>query len=75
MLLILQGKLSEAEPLFKRTQEILEKKLGQDHPNVAVMLNNRASLLKAQVRAVSKSQEYCRGSHVYYVLIIVWPRA
>ncbi|CAN0552706.1 unnamed protein product, partial [Ectocarpus sp. 12 AP-2014] len=32
LLFVLQGKLSEAEPLYKRAQEILEKSLGQDHP-------------------------------------------
>lgn len=49
---VLQGKLSEAEPLCKRAQEIFEKCLGQDHPKVATILNNRVGLLTGQVRAV-----------------------
>ncbi|CAN0533832.1 unnamed protein product [Ectocarpus sp. 12 AP-2014] len=34
--------------------EIEEKTLGPDHPSVATRLNNRASLLESQVRAVKK---------------------
>ena len=48
--LLSQGKYAEADPLYKRTQEIWEKSLGRDHPNVATILNNRARLLKSQVR-------------------------
>lgn len=47
-----QGKLYQAEPLLKRTQEIYEKYLGRDHPNVATILNNRAGLFQDQVRTV-----------------------
>ena len=47
---VFQEKYEEAEPLYKRTQEIFEKSLGRDHPNVAAILNNRAALLSAQVR-------------------------
>jgi len=50
----LQGELSEAEKLVKRTQEIFEKSLGQDHPNIATILCNRAVLLIDQVRATRK---------------------
>lgn len=53
-----QGKYAEAEPLYERSQVILEKVLGSDHPNVASLLNNRAMLLKNQVRARG-SCRYC----------------
>ena len=61
-LLVLQGKLSEAEPLYKRLQEIFEKSLGQDHPNVATILFNRAGSLQDQVRAVRIEQEKSCGA-------------
>ena len=47
--LLSQGKYAEADPLYKRTQEIWEKSLGRDHLNVATILNNRARLLESQV--------------------------
>ncbi len=43
-----QGKLAEAEPLFRRALAIGEEKLGKDHPAVAASLNNLALLLEAQ---------------------------
>lgn len=47
-----QGKYSEAEPLYKRSETICEKALGSEHPHVATALNNRAELVRAQVRTV-----------------------
>ena len=47
-----QGRLDEADPLFERSLAIWEKVLGPDHPKMATALNNRANLLRAQVRAV-----------------------
>jgi hypothetical protein len=41
-----QDRYAEAEPLFKRALAILEKALGPEHPNVATVLENRASLLR-----------------------------
>ncbi len=46
-----QGKYAEAEPLYERSQAIREKVLGPEHPDVAQSLNNRAGLLRSQVRA------------------------
>ena len=45
----MQGKPEEALPLHTRSREIFEKVLGQDHPNVATLLNNEALLLQAMV--------------------------
>ena len=55
-LLLSQGKYAEAEPLYERSQAIREKALGPEHPAVATVLNNRASLLESQVRAVISFQ-------------------
>lgn len=38
----------------------MEKKLGPAHPHLAAMLNNRASLLQAQVRTIRVFQESSR---------------
>jgi hypothetical protein len=43
-----QGKLDEAEPLIRRDLAISEKALSPDHPDVAITLNNLASLLKVR---------------------------
>ena len=47
-----QGRLDEADPLYERSLAIHEKVLGPDHPDVAMVLNNQANLLIAQVRTV-----------------------
>ena len=41
----IQGKYAEAEPLFERALAIKEKALGTEHPDVAAVLENYASLL------------------------------
>ena len=38
------GQYAKAEPLFQRSLEIREAKLGKDHPDVAASLNNLAVL-------------------------------
>jgi tetratricopeptide (TPR) repeat protein len=43
-----QGRYSEAEPLYVRSLEILERQLGTDHPDVASSLNNLARLYETQ---------------------------
>ena len=45
-----QGRYADAEPLYKRSLDILEKALGPDHPNVAQALNNLAVLYGTQSR-------------------------
>ena len=44
-----QGKLEQADLLYLKATRIKEKALGPDHPNVAAVLHNRATLLRAQV--------------------------
>ena len=48
--LVFQGMYDEADLLFLREIEILEKTVGRDHPDLAATLSNRAALLRAQVR-------------------------
>jgi len=45
-----QGRLAEAEPLYKRALAITEKALGPDHPDTGASLNNLALLYRAQGR-------------------------
>jgi tetratricopeptide (TPR) repeat protein len=47
---MLQGKYDEAEPLWREAIRIGKKILGREHPDVAVWLNNLASLLIKQLR-------------------------
>ncbi len=42
ILLKTQGKLDEAEPLYRRALAIFEASLGPAHPDVATSLNNLA---------------------------------
>ena len=44
----MQGKLDEAEPLYKEALAIDKKVFGDEHPNVAGDLNNLAELLRTQ---------------------------
>lgn len=44
-----QGKYVEAERLYERSQVLYEKALGPEHPDLAITLNDRAELLRAQV--------------------------
>lgn len=45
----MQGKYAQAEPLYERLQAIREKSLGQEHPEVATLIDKRAGLLMSQV--------------------------
>jgi tetratricopeptide (TPR) repeat protein len=45
-----EGKFKEAEPLYRRSLAIREKKLGPTDPAVATSLNNLAGLLAAENR-------------------------
>eukprot|EP00903_Cladosiphon_okamuranus_P022363 g20568.t1 len=56
----IQGKFSEAEPLYERCQAIEEKVLGPDHPSLATTLNNRAGLLESQGKLEDADPLYAR---------------
>ncbi len=45
-LYLLQGRYTEAEPLYKRSLAIWEKALGAEHPDVATSLENYSALLR-----------------------------
>lgn len=51
-----KGKLSEAEPLFVQTVEILKKSAGPNHPHVATAMNNLGGLLKTMVSMESEGR-------------------
>jgi tetratricopeptide (TPR) repeat protein len=56
-----QGRYSEAIPLAQRALAILEKARGPDHPDVALSLNNLASLYVAQGRYADAEPLYKRS--------------
>jgi tetratricopeptide (TPR) repeat protein len=45
-----RGQYSEAEPLYKKALELLQRLLGEEHPDVATSYNNLAGLYKSQGR-------------------------
>lgn len=47
-----QGMDEEANSLFQQTLDIRQNRLGPEHPRVATVLDNRANLLKKQVKIV-----------------------
>lgn len=53
----IQGRFAEANLLYERCQSIDEKILGPEHPSLAITLNNRAELLREQVRATNFSTQ------------------
>ena len=60
-----QGKYAEADPLYARSLAIQEKVLGPEHPAFATMLNNRAELLRKQVRTF-----LCNTSQTNRVVVV-----
>jgi len=56
-----QGRYSEAEPLYKRSLLIREEQLGVDHPDTATSLNNLAALYQAQARYSEAKPLYKRS--------------
>ncbi len=61
LLLKVQGKLAEAEPLYRRALAIREEKLGKDHLDVSTSLNNLAVLLKDQGKLTAAEPLYSRA--------------
>jgi tetratricopeptide (TPR) repeat protein len=43
-----QGHFAEAEPLYKKALEILERKLSLHHPSIIMITKNLAGLLRTQ---------------------------
>lgn len=56
LLTLMQGNFAEADSLLARAAELIERRLGSEHPEVATVLNNRAGLLRYQVRASRSSR-------------------
>lgn len=52
ILLAAQGMLAEAEALYQRSLAVLEAVLGDEHPDVATVVNSLAGLFKVQVKDV-----------------------
>ncbi len=46
MLYLGQGKYTEAEPLYQRALLVLSRAVGPEHPDVAMMLENYARMLR-----------------------------
>ena len=61
LLLKKTNRLSEAEPLMRRSLAIYEKSYGSEHPRVAAVLNNLAQLLQATNR-LSEAEPLMRRS-------------
>ncbi|KAJ1639406.1 hypothetical protein T492DRAFT_1117215 [Pavlovales sp. CCMP2436] len=60
-LLKAQGKLAEAEPLFRRALEGREKQLGASHPDILTSVSSLASLLQVQGKLVEAEPLYMRA--------------
>ena len=59
-------RLAEAEPLFRRALAISEKSFGPEHPNVAIVLNNLAQLLRHANR-LAEAERLMRRSLVIFL--------
>ncbi len=59
------GQYAKAEPLYRRSLEIKEAKLGKDHPHVADSLNNLAILYHRLGQYAKAEPLYCRSLEIY----------
>jgi len=59
-----RGEYAEAEPLYKRSLTIWQKALGPDHPNVAIVLENYAVLLRAVRRDKDAEEMEARAAAI-----------
>eukprot|EP00903_Cladosiphon_okamuranus_P011926 g11202.t1 len=64
-LLALMGKFEVADPLYDRVLEILGATVGQEHPNFASALNDRAVLLRAQGKFSEAEPLYKRTQEIF----------
>ncbi|EAW37505.1 kinesin light chain-like protein [Lyngbya sp. PCC 8106] len=60
-----QGKYNEAIPILKRVLEIIERLLGENHPDVAQSLNNLAILYRDQGRYSEAEPLFQRSLTIY----------
>jgi tetratricopeptide (TPR) repeat protein len=56
-----EGRLAEAEPLYKRALEGLERVLGKEHPDTLTSVNNLALLYQAEGRLAEAQPLYKRA--------------
>lgn len=63
-LYFLQEKFAHAEPLYQRALAIVEKALGSDHPDLAVMLDNYAALLRKTDREAEAEKMDARAKAI-----------
>ena len=59
-----QGNYTKAEPLYKRSLDILEKALGPNHPDVATSLENLAELYRATNRSAEAKKLDGRAKNI-----------
>ncbi|CAB1103568.1 unnamed protein product [Ectocarpus sp. CCAP 1310/34] len=59
--LLIRSLAISAELLYNRAQEILEKLLGREHPNIVIVLNNRAMMLWNQSKFGEADPLYVRA--------------
>ena len=64
-LLRAQGKYSEAEPLYRRSLQIIEKAFGPNNANVATALNNLAMIYHAQGKYTEAEPQFKRSLEIY----------
>ncbi len=56
-----QGRYTEAEPLYIKALELLQRLLGDEHPSVATSYNNLAALYNSQGRYTEAEPLYIKA--------------
>ncbi|MDF5712167.1 MAG: tetratricopeptide repeat protein, partial [Nostoc sp. S4] len=60
-----QGRYSEAEPIYIQALALRRKLLGEEHPSVALSLNNLAALYKSQGRYSEAEPIYIQALDIF----------
>ena len=60
-----QGRYNDAEPLYLQSLDIRKRQLGNDHPDVALSLNNLAILYSSQGRYNDAEPLYLQSLDIY----------
>src|SRR5262245_63462073 len=60
-ILMHNGRLTEAEPLFREALEQFRRVLGDEHPHTLTLINNMGHLLGEQGR-LAEAEPYTRGA-------------